>query len=429
MCRPVQRNLCGECEMCINRSFYVCKLRHLSPLTDDEVKKIHLKCNVKGIFYHDKCNHYWETPYSVIARGDGCPYCCTPTKSICEKPDCGHCIKKSFVSSPARYLSKLTDAELRKISLSSTKKGIFYCDKCPHSWETSYASITAGTRCKYCANNILCGKKECDICLKKSFLSSPFRHLSKKSDDELRIITLYCTRLKDTFYCDKCPHSWKTTYAHISSGNNCPYCDTRTPKLCGKMECDFCVKKSFLMSPNRNMCTLSDEKLCGISICAGKKGPFKCLKCKHQWKAVFQDVHKGRGCPICVLKTQALVYDFLKENYDCDVENEKKFEWCKKSRFDIVIKKFIVEIDGPQHFRPLKFFNQTQSFEEIQEKDRLKMRKLFKHGYRIIRLNQEDVLFNRIHWQEMLEKALKTRKPFQIICKDSKCYNYLQEFL
>jgi len=98
-------------------------------------------------------------------------------------------------------------------------------------------------------------------------------------------------------------------------------------------------------------------------------------------------------------------------------EREKKFEWCKNDRtkrflpFDFYLSHFnaIIEIDGNQHVREVKFFK--SSLEKIQKADRFKESKAVENGIHVVRISQEDILKDKINWKGLLSSTLtKTLK-------------------
>ena len=105
----------------------------------------------------------------------------------------------------------------------------------------------------------------------------------------------------------------------------------------------------------------------------------------------------------------------------CDTIHQYKADWCKNKNylpFDICIPslKIIIELDGNQHFKKIGNWKDQQ---EIQEKDRYKMKCAINNGFSIIRLLQEDVLYNRIDWKQQLFKVLRLYESPVIILFDN----------
>lgn len=115
----------------------------------------------------------------------------------------------------------------------------------------------------------------------------------------------------------------------------------------------------------------------------------------------------GRGCPLCINKTQQKLLLWLIKYYE--VVPEFKQAWCvRKStgralRFDFLIKELniIIELDGGQHFKQVHNWLSPEQQIRI---DAYKMQQANKNGYTVIRLLQSDVYRNPITW---LEEQLK----------------------
>jgi hypothetical protein len=73
--------------------------------------------------------------------------------------------------------------------------------------------------------------------------------------------------------------------------------------------------------------------------------------------------------------------------------------------FEIIDKKIIVELDGPQHFKTVKLWGES---EIIMQNDVFKMKKALEKGYTIIRILQTDVLHSRYDWQRTLLESIET---------------------
>ena len=86
--------------------------------------------------------------------------------------------------------------------------------------------------------------------------------------------------------------------------------------------------------------------------------------------------------------------------------------------------KLIIEIDGIQHFKEVKYWK--NDFKENQERDKYKMEQAIKNNYSIIRIIQEDIYYNKFDWKnELLINIKKHDIPNIIyICKNNEyeCY-------
>jgi hypothetical protein len=148
----------------------------------------------------------------------------------------------------------------------------------------------------------------------------------------------------------------------------------------------------------------------------------------HSHQQSISDKCRRIGCLFCRHKTQAMVLKFLKQNFP-NVENEVYFEWCPtlsdwsgaKPRFDMVIEKIIIEIDGPQHFKQVMNW---QSPEDQRKSDLRKMILAIDNGFTIIRILQEDVYHDKYDWKTELLGTISTGQN-AFLCKNGE-YDEMQ---
>jgi very-short-patch-repair endonuclease len=143
----------------------------------------------------------------------------------------------------------------------------------------------------------------------------------------------------------------------------------------------------------------------------------------------FQTPHhhlRGIGCPTCKNKTEAKFYEYAIKVYE--IQHNIRFEWCKNNftnyylPFDFVLFNFriIIEIDGPQHFQEVSFFN--NDVENNIKRDIYKMVKAVENKYSVIRLYQEDVWNDKNNWKEWLNEKIEF-----ILKNQDKCWVFFPE--
>ena len=133
---------------------------------------------------------------------------------------------------------------------------------------------------------------------------------------------------------------------------------------------------------------------------------------------------QGSGCPICINKTEAKLYENLLPLYP-SLQTQFKQEWCKKLKFlpfDFCIPehKIIIELDGIQHFQQVSNWS---SPEEQFENDKYKEECANENGYSIIRLLQEDVFNDSYDWVKELCNAIEEIKVSDDIINTYLCKN------
>jgi hypothetical protein len=141
----------------------------------------------------------------------------------------------------------------------------------------------------------------------------------------------------------------------------------------------------------------------------------------------------GNGCPMCINKTEGILYEYLQLLYP-DTNHQSKFDWCKNPKtnlylpFDFFIPSLniIIELDGLQHFQQVSNWGDTY---ETQKRDKYKLQKALENNITIIRLLQDDVFNDKIDWKGKLKDVLiKYEEPeVVLLVEDESIYDYLFE--
>lgn len=126
---------------------------------------------------------------------------------------------------------------------------------------------------------------------------------------------------------------------------------------------------------------------------------------------------RGRGCLLCVNKTEAKLAGWLRERYS-DVTHGTSFDECRKATtnrkfvYDFAINvndnvdgnTIIIELDGEQHFRHISRFRNDPSVNLAIDTE--KAHKLCKTGRNLIRVYQPWVERNRQEWDVLLAEYI-----------------------
>jgi very-short-patch-repair endonuclease len=276
----------------------------------------------------------------------------------------------------------------------------------------------ANNWCPYCSNppQKLC-IDECISCHNKSFASHP-KSICWSNDNELipRQVFKGADRKKFKFNCDKCPHKFEIIVKSITSkGQWCQYCSHQ--KLCENNNCDICFNNSFA-SIERSKYWSKENKLNPRQVfkSSNKKYKFDCNYCNNAFESCVSDITRNVWCPLCINKTERKLYENLKELFPT-IKTQFKVEWCMNKKylpFDFVIeeRKVIIELDGPQHFKQIASW---LSPEETFTIDLYKIDCANKNNFSIIRILQEDVLYDRYDWLNELTKNIEKISDENII--------------
>ena len=419
-CCVPPKKLCDnlECKVCFDRSFASHdKSAYWSSNNSVQPRNVIKGSNKKYWFKCHECKHNFESSLNNVTNACGgkwCPYCSSPPKEICTFDGCDWCFNKSFASHPkSKCWYQSNSVQPRNVFKFSHYKATFQCDKCCHTFESSCLNVSSGTWCPYCDNSILCEDPKCMTCFNKSFASiTKSENWSNKNRLTPRQV-FKSSGKKYWFDCDICLHKFESRPACITSGRWCPYCCNPPIKMCYDEDCNWCLRKSFA-SHDKSSCfdTSNNEKTPRqIFKACNDKYNFKCDQCLQPFNiAICKITCENNWCPNCKHKTERKLYKYLLSQ-NIETTRQAKFDWCKNEQtgkhlpFDFVIedKRIIIEVDGLQHFEQV---SNWQSPVETQSRDLLKMKLAQENGYTVIRIFQEDVLYDSYDWKTQLMNAL-----------------------
>jgi very-short-patch-repair endonuclease len=157
---------------------------------------------------------------------------------------------------------------------------------------------------------------------------------------------------------------------------------------------------------------------------------------KHgDFKITPANLLRGKGCPLCINKGEAKLYQVLISKYP-SVKYNYRFDWCKNIKclpFDFVIPecKIIIELDGCQHFKQiLTWKTPDNQFTN----DKYKEKCANDNGFSLIRLLQKDVFFDNYDWLKELLEIIEVIKTNNItknyyLCKNDEYVNYINHYV
>jgi len=366
----------------------------------------------KYYFNCEKCNHEFEMQLDNVCKDRWCPYCCIPSRRLCEIYNCKNCYNRSFAShSKSKYWSEINKVTPRELFLNNNSKFWFNCDKCSHIFLKALNDINFNGWCPYCCNQKLCDNYKCNDCFLKSFAShSKSRFWSLENKVKPREVFKNSNK-KFKFLCD-CNHIFDTILRDFSNDNGgCPYCSIPGKKLCSDMTCQHCLNRSFESHPKSCFWSLENKvKTREVFKNSNKKYWFICEK-NHKFESSLGNINNNQWCPLCKNKTEGKLFTELQTLYPSLITQFKQ-DWCKRITylpFDFCIPeyKIIIELDGRQHFKQVSNWS---SPEEQFDNDKYKETCANDNEYSIIRLLQEDVYYDKYDWFKELCDAIEDIK-------------------
>ena len=232
--------------------------------------------------------HKFEASFNNIQRGSGCPHCA------------GNARKKA---EDYHGLAGIMGFVWLGPEVSNTGlKTEWQCQK-EHRWKARYDDIRQGKGCPYCANRIPKSTEDYHKLTKG-------RGFTWLGPEVTRI------DIKTRWQCRK-GHIWEATFDGIQRGTGCPYCANRIPKS---------TEDYHKLAENRNLVWLGPSVTRTVY-----KTEWRCQR-GHEWKATFDGINQGSGCPICrQSRGEKAVASFL--NYYGIIHNRgKRFDKCRVNR-------------------------------------------------------------------------------------------------
>jgi very-short-patch-repair endonuclease len=362
----------------------------------------------------DKCAHQFEAILMNIVKGSWCPYC--TNQKLCDDKECHDCFNKSLASTDLiQYWSENNVEHPRQIFKNSNKVFIFKCH-CGHQYQSPPSRVIRSSSCTFCANKRLCDDLNCEPCYLKSFANNNrAKNWSKNNKISPRMAFMGSDEMYE-FDCE-CGHTFITSLSSISNRQSwCPYCCSPPRKLCDNLKCIQCYEKSFASHEKAKYWSqLNNINPRFVFKSCGRKYIFICEDCNEQYETTLNHVNGNRWCSCKKNKTETIVHEFLKSQFpSLKIKRQMRVDWCRNDNnhylpFDFYLEdiKLIIEVDGRQHF--MQVSNWTAP-DITQLNDIFKMDRANEHGYSVIRINQEDILYNKIDWKTKLTIFINDRQ-------------------
>lgn len=418
-----------DCEYCRERSFESEKWAEIWNYEKNgsiKPRDVFKKTGKKYWFTCPDCKHDFEKVLNNMSKvNQPCSYC--TTRLFCdEEKQCKICFEKSFASHP--YVEHW-DYEMNirhpcVFAKFSDIKCWFKCPTCPHSYNATPENISSGSRCPYCSSppKRLCGKDDCNVCLNKSLASIDYvvKNWDNEKNKKKPNQTFNGGDAKCWLICPDCRHSFDISASNLKRGNRCAYC-AKQRKCENPSECEICITRMFISVPysvNWNYEKNGDVRPENVFKSITQKFWFICPECKGDYHATLGSVSAGYRCACTKNKTETKVKQHLAEKYskEYNVQYQAKYDWCKNESgirhlpfdFALVSKdnpdlKYIIEIDGPQHF--IQILN-WKSPELTQIQDKHKECLALENNYKVIRLKQEEIWMEKFDWKTELNNAI-----------------------
>jgi very-short-patch-repair endonuclease len=226
-----------------------------------------------------KCGngHVWSSRYGDIQQGVGCPICSGNIPKTAS--DFNRLSKKrgfKWIGDKAVGIHVKTDWEC----------------KYGHRWSARYHDIQRGSGCPYCSGKARKNAADYET-IAKLFGFCWLGNLPKNNATN----TLW--------ECGK-GHQWYSTYSTLQQGHGCPFCAGNKAKT--DQDYELLAKKKRI-------------KWLGSTVTGNKSiTEWKCRN-DHVWKARYNDIQRGSGCPYCYGNAPKVAADYH------ILAKRRKFHW------------------------------------------------------------------------------------------------------
>ena len=356
----------------------------------NEMHEKHPKIKVKGLYYSafEKvececlvCGNIWDAvPKEMTGKKlRGCPKC-----GISRRNDAHRISNEEFLDK----LEKSHNGNIIALEnyVNAKTKIKFKCLKDGHIWESEPYRVMNGTGCPMCSNRIK--KTEDDF----------IQMLAERNPDVELISKYNSMHERALFRCRVCDYEWKTSPSHLvaTSRTRCPRCYgsiSPTPE-------EF-VEKMYNINPNIEILDdYVDNKT---------KLKCRCLLCDGIFHMKSSHLISGHGCRHCTCSIgENRIRQFL-DLYNIGYEPQKFFDDLKGVRnrvltFDFYLPEYnlLIEFQGKQHEKPIKYFGGEEQFKIQQEHDKRKREYAKLHNVNLLNIWYYDI--NKI--EEILNEAL-----------------------
>jgi hypothetical protein len=281
------------------------------------------------------CGYIWKATYSNIRQGKGCP-------------SCGGSLPKSeggYHNLATQKCIKWIGETLPPNVKTKTK---WRCGK-GHQWRATYDSVHgSGQGCPDCGEEIRAKKRRSK--------DAQYHELAREKGIKWLGPLPPNNHTKTWWVCSR-GHQWEANRVATKQIRLCPICNNRYPKT-SKDYHELAKSKGFEWIANE------------IPKSVQHKTKWQCYR-GHQWEATHDSITRN-GCPTCYASKGETkiseVLDELRINY----HKQFYFDQCRAESgrrllFDFFVilssgQSFLIEYDGEQHFRPIKFYGGEKGF-------------------------------------------------------------------
>src|SRR5258708_7224363 len=173
-----------------------------------------------------------------------------------------------------------------------------------HRWNAPYSSLRQGRGCPFCSGKAR--KTETDYCRLAD--SNGYEWIGAFPRSTSRKTRWRCSQL----------HEWEASYQSVQQGTGCPFCAGKLPKT----EDDYKA-----LGIRRGIWWIAE---C-LPASTASHTEWSCAK-DHRWLASYNQISRGRGCPVCASNSPKTAQDFA------DLAERRGFTWMGQEVVSVRVK-------------------------------------------------------------------------------------------
>lgn len=197
------------------------------------------------------------------------------------------------------------------------------------------------------------------------------------------------------FRCDGCGNEWRVRPSDILHGARCPHC---------KHNHRFAEKKDKLIDYMKRF----DPTVEIVGEYTGRHNPLKCrcCICDNEWSASPNNLMQGCGCPACKSSAGERRIRAYLISHNIGFVQECRFDDCRDEHvlpFDFYIPSanLVIEYDGEQHYRPVRFAGKDDNkaivrYLKTLRRDAIKNRYCADHDIKLVRIPYTE--YDEVDW-------------------------------
>lgn len=326
---------------------------------------------------------YESVAISRTVGSTGCPYCCNM------KINSTNCLATEHPN-----LLKIWDFEKNgevtpyNTGSGQVKKVWWNCYDCGSDYDMSPINKTwHGQKCPYCTfvriNETNCLNKTHPNLIEEWNLN---RNIGINSFD-----LTYRSDKKVWWICKDCSHEWKTSIIYrTEQGTNCPKCSGNLRRT----QEEFIEKIFSLVG--------LEYTVLGTYINSVTNVLMKHNECGHEYPVLPSNFTKNNGnrCPLCfesigertirgVLTVNNLIFIKQYRIDECRYKNPLPFDFAVFDNENNL--QLLIEFDGSQHEKPVKFFGGEKAFKALVKRDAIKTNYCNVNNIPLIRISYRDI--------------------------------------